>query len=885
MHRRRNRFMRILHRISGAIRSLAGRGPVQRELDEEVDGYFDMLVHENMDRGMDHDEARRRAQLDMGGVEQVKESVRAARPAIWADTFVQDIRLSIRRLGREPTLAAAVALTLSLGIGASTAVFGVVSATLLSRIPYEEPDRLVIGRTTQNRAGAGFVSGLDYFDYRESSHSFDSLAAFWAFPDPTTVTGNEAPWVAEAGYVTWNLFRTLRVDPILGRHFLAEEEADPHAQVAIISYGLWQSHLGGTPDILGRRLVLDGSPYTIVGIMPRGFRFLWDADVWRVAARPGETRNRHNYHLVGRLKPDVTLAQAQIDIDTISNALEREYPDSNKRKGLRLISLLQYLGGDVRTGLLLPSAATACLLLIACTNAAGLLLARGQRRMAEIAMRSALGASKPRLIRQMLTESVTLTLPAGLFGIGIAYLLQNLLLRLLPIGRLGISQPVIDGPVLLFALLISVATGLLVGIVPAIRSAADVPLFHLGTGRQVCERRHATRLRGGLVAVQIAISVVLLIGSGLVARSLLFLSAVDLGFSPERIFTARIEIQAAAYPERSKRQVFFASVLREIRALHGVQSAAAIDNLPILDPGNIWRTRAADRPLMEGEQAERVLARRVSSGYFATMNMPLRGGRDIADMDRDGAPAVAVLSESLARKLYPDRSALGRTVMFINSLTSVETPYQIVGVVRDARLSDPRVNGDPAMYMSILQAGPTRLRIAVRTSGEPEGMAKPIREILRRADRNALLTGVLKMDAIVDEALASFRMVARYLGLVAGIALLLAAIGLYGALAYHVSLQEHEIGVRLAMGSTRAGVVGLVLRRGARLVTIGLFLGLSGAYPGTILVRDLLFETVPLDPATYTGAVLLLGMVAATACLVPAVRAMRVDPAIALRNE
>jgi putative ABC transport system permease protein len=246
---------------------------------------------------------------------------------------------------------------------------------------------------------------------------------------------------------------------------------------------------------------------------------------------------------------------------------------------------------------------------------------------------------------------------------------------------------------------------------------------------------------------------------------------------------------------------------------------------------------------------------------------------------------VAVLSESLARKLYPDRSALGRTVMFINSLTSAEIPFQIVGVVRDARLSDQRVNGDPAMYMSILQTGPLRLRIAVRTSGEPEGVAKPIREILRRADRNALLTGAISMDAIVDEALSSFRTVARYLGLVAGIALLLAAIGLYGALAYHVSLQEHEIGIRLAMGSTRAGVVGMVLRRGAWLVTTGLILGLAGAYPGTILVRDLLFETIPLDPATYTGAVLMLGLVAAIACLVPAVRAMRVDPAITLRNE
>jgi predicted permease len=491
------------------------------------------------------------------------------------------------------------------------------------------------------------------------------------------------------------------------------------------------------------------------------------------------------------------------------------------------------------------------------------------------------------LVRQLLTESVVLTLPAGVLGIVVAYILQEMLLHLLPVSALGVTNAVVDGLVLLFALLCSVAIGLLVGVVPAIRVAAASPSVHLGNGRQLCEPVRSARLRSSLVIVQIAISIVLLIGSGLVARSLLRLSEVDFGFSAEQVLTARLEVPVTDYRPAGKREAFLASVVKEIGALPGVLSVGTTTHVPILDPGNIWETRTPDRLIAPGEPAEHTHLRWISPGYFAAMKMPLLKGREISETDREGTPAVAVLSESLARRLYADQEPAGRTVLLIDNLSRPprEIPYEVVGVVRNIRLSDPREKADPAMYLPMMQAIPNRLRLVVRTAGNPEALAGSIRAIVRRHDRNALLADMLPMDAIVDEAFSDLRRVMRYLGLFAGLALALAAVGLYGALAYHVGQQEREIGVRRAMGATRADILALVLRRGTWLVVIGLLAGAAGAYPCTLLVQDLLFETIPLDPTTYVASMLLLGLVAAAACLMPAMRATRVDPAVVLRRE
>lgn len=890
------------------LRRLLRRDRFERDMAEELQFHIEARTDDLVRHGLAPDDARRRARVEFGGVDQCKERLRAARPGALLDAVLQDAAVSVRRMRREPTFALAVTATLSIGIGASTAVFGVASATLLSRIPYEDAGRLVIGGSSWNgRPEIGHVSGLDYFDYRESNRSFDDLAAFNPFPMPATVTGVGEPWEVQTAFVTGNLLRTLRVAPALGRSFLPEEEAQADARVILISHAVWQRRFGGAQDVLGRTAMLDGAPQTIVGVLPPGLRFVGvgrrggggplstrpgevrpsGADIWRVVARPAEARHLHNYHLVGRLRPGVTLAQAQRDVDGISRTLAREYPDSNTDKGLRLTSLQQYIGGDVRAGILLPAAASACLLLIACANVAGLMLARGQRRMGEVAMRTALGASRMRLVRQHLTESVVLTLPAGAVGVAIAYALQGLLFHLLPVEALSVTRPTVDGLLLVFAFGMSIATGLLVGIVPAIRGTGIALSPHLGTGRQVGERRQSARLRGALVVAQIAVSAVLLVGAGLVARSLVRLTAVDFGFTADRVLTARVDIQAPAYPDRVQRQAFYAAVLDDVAALPGVTAVGATTQLPILDPGNTWRIRTPDQPAGSDRDLGPVRLRRVSPGYFATMGMGLLGGRDISAADRDTTRPVAVVSESLARRLYPGRDAIGRIALLQDNFSRPpkEVPYEIVGVVRSARLANPRDEADPALYLSIFQASPRSLRLVVRAAGDPSAVAAPLRQIVARHDRNALVTGVQTMDAVVGRAFADFRSVAGYLALFAGVALLLAAVGLYGALAYHVSQQQHEIGVRLALGASRAGVLGMVLGRGGALAAGGLLAGLVAALPGTRLVGGLLFETPPIDPVTYAGAVLSLAIVAAVACLVPALRAVKVDPAAVLRSE
>jgi putative ABC transport system permease protein len=898
-----DRLREVLARVGAVFR----RRTRDEDFDRELSCHLGLAIQENLQRGLSPEEARRQALIRLGGMQQTRELHRETRELPIVDSVLQDVRYACRTLRREPTFALAVAITLSLGIGASTAVFGMLSTTLASRLPYPDADRLVVGTTSSHGTlERRPVSGLYYYDYRDSNHSFDGLAAFSVEAEPATITGSGDPWEADTRDVTWNLLRVLQVRPAAGKSFRAEDEVQADPGVVIISFGLWQSRFGGAADALGKTIVLDGSPCAIVGVLPRGFRFAsvlpegappglhGDADIWRVVARPRQGPLSNNYYLVGRLRPLVTLAHAQRDVDAIARTLERAYPDTHasatvppsvtKGRTLRLEPLHLYLGGGVRAGLLMPAAATACLLFVACANVAGLLLARGQRRTGELAMRSALGASRGRLVRQQLTESIVLTLPACVLGVGVAFVLQSLLLYLLPLDPLNVTHPVLDSAVLVFALGISLTTGLLVGLVPAVRGAARTLLPHLGTGRQAHRGEHGARLRGSLVVAQIAVSVVLLVGAGLVAHSFVRLSVVDFGFSADRLLTARVVIQGPAYRDRARRHAFFSSVLDEIRALPGVRSAAAANSLP-LGPGSTWRTRTPDGVAVK--QFEHTHLCRVSPGYFETMGMPLLEGRAIEDTDREGARPVAVLSETLARALYPHDSPVGRTVLLFDntSLPMKDIPYEIAGVVRSARLAGPREDADPAMYLSVLQAYPRSLRIVVRTSGDPTAAIAPIREIVRRHDRDALVADVQAMNDVVDGSFTDFRRVVRYMGLCAAIALLLAAVGLYGALAYHVGQQEHEFGVRQALGATRARVLVLVLRRGGWLVLGGLVLGLAVAYPGTRLVRSVLFETAPLDPASYAGAALALLPVAAAACLMPALRATRVDPAVVLRSE
>jgi len=876
--------MPLWPRVVGTFRSIFGKGRLDGALDDELGSYLDLLTEEKIAAGLDPERARRAARLELGGVEQVKEQVRERRLGAAFDTCLQDVRYGVRTLGRAPGFTVVATLILALGIGATSALFTVLDAALLRPLPYDEPDRLVIGSKTRDGQGSGPVSRPDYFDYRDRSRSFVRLAAFGDFTTEQTVTGGDRPELVQSGFVTWNLFRALGVAPALGRDFLESEEQGG-AGTAVISHGFWQRRFGGSPDVLGVTLSLDGAPLRIVGVMPPSFRFALDVDLWRLVDRDGPAdlvRDSHSHLLVGRLKPGVSIEQAQADVDAISASLAREFPDTNKGKGLRLDDLHGQMVAGARSGLWLLMAATLGVLLIACGNVAGLLLARGQRRQGELAMRSALGASRGRLLRQLVTESAVLSLVAGAAGAALAYLFADALFALLPVGEPGVNRPEVGTSTLVFALAATTATALLVGVAPAARATIASPAGQMPTGLRVSEVRGSVRLRSGLVVLQVALSLVLLVGSGLLIRSLARLATVDLGFDPDRVLTAQLKIQPGAYPSPDLRAAFFESLTGDVRALAGVASASLVSKIPIRQPWQDWQIWPSDQARPGPSEGLSALARWVRPGYFETMGIPLLAGRDIRPADVPGSPPVVVLSARTAKAIFPDREPLGRTVS-IAFLEGAE--FTVVGIVGDARLNRLTIDPDAAFYLSSAQMGATEMQLVVRATGDPAALVSPVREILKRHDPDVVLARPTTMNAILDDALGAYRVVIVSASAFSGLALVLAALGLYGTLAYYVGQRANEIGIRMALGASRRDVVGLVAGKGALLVGAGFLLGLATAVPVTRLTRQLLFETAPLDAASYASAVAVLGLVATTACLVPAWRATRVSPVEVLRKE
>jgi putative ABC transport system permease protein len=777
--------------------------------------------------------------------------------------------------------------TLAIGIGASTALFSVLNAILLHDLPYTEPDRLVAATKTMDGRMAGPVSRIDYYDFRELGHSFSDLSIVTTGAGLFTVTGAGKPELVRVAGASWNLFQTLGVRPEVGRGWRPEEE-EQNAAVALISHGLWQRRFGGTSDVVGRTMELDGlpvGPVTITGILPRGFRFLLDADLWLLMGReaPIDTsRDAHSFYIVGRLASGATFEQAQAEVDAIAAGLAQQHPDTNAGKGLLLIDLHRFMVWQTRPSLMLLVATAGLVLLIACGNVAGLLLARGQRRLSEMAMRTALGASRRRLVHQLLTESVLLTLLAGLLGVGLAYLLQGLLHRMLPAPDPGVPLPVIDATVLLFALAASVVTGLLVGIVPALQGTAINLAQRLRTGTHASEGVQGARLRSAMVIAQVALSILLLIGSGLLTRSLANLASVQLGFEPRNVLTAGVKIQAATYPTPAQRHLLFSSLQEEIEARPDVVSASFVSKLPIASTATDWPIWSAAGPRPANQDARLALARWVTPGYFKTLRMPLLSGRDISDDDVAGASPVVVVTEAVANGLFPDQDPIGQRV----GLGWSEETFTVIGVVGNARINGLRQEYDWAMYLSAPQVDASSMGMGIAISSmslvvqaqrDPGLLVEPIRQLLQDKDANTVLVEPTTMTSIIDDNLAGFRTVLLSLGLLSAVALLLTAIGLYGVLAFQVSQRSNELGIRVAVGASPANLIGLVVRQGFVLVGIGLLLGLSGAIPATRLLQQMLFRVAALDTGTYLVAASSLALVGLLACLLPAWRATRVN--------
>jgi putative ABC transport system permease protein len=860
----------------------------ERELDDELRFHIEREIRDNIVGGMPATEARRRALVAFGSVERMKEEVRDVRGARILDDAARDVVVAMRGFGRQPVFLATVLLTLAIGIGGNVAMFGILEAVLFRPLPYAAPDRLVLGRVTYDGRPGNTISAPDYFDVREQARTFASLSAFTPFAIEATVTGAGDPEVVRAPYASPDLFRTLGVDPVVGRHFLPEEGEPGGEMVAMLSHGYWQRRFAGDPAIVGTSLIVDGSPTTIVGVLPERFRFHVAADVWRAMVRDGQwaqSRQFNNFVMIGRLAPGSDVAAAQSELNGITSRLEQLHPDSNRGKGMYLTPLHEAIVAGYRLTLIVLATAVAALLLVACANVAGILMARGNARRTEMALRSVMGASRSRLIRQLLTENMLLATGATVLGVLVASLIQRGILSFISLERLGELEAGLSATTIGAAAILAFVTLALFGLLPALRAARTEPARELASGgARSGGSREAARLRSVLVVTQVALTAVLLMISGLLYRSFDRLLNVDPGFTAEGLLTAETPLPAAKYQEIARRPQLFAELQRRIAELPGVDGVGITSHLPIRDPGNTVRVATIEDWAGNSPGGRMAYQRMILPGYFDAMGIPQLAGRDVSLTDERSGPYVVVLGESLAAALFPDGSPLGRV---LGVEIGGDEPYkvEVVGVVGDVAPAS-LINGrDVTMYFPYGQRSPSSMRLAVRTRGDAFALVPRIRGILRDLDPDVPLASVAMMDDVVSASIADRRSVVLVLGAFAAVALLLSAVGLYGVLAYHVSRRVREIGVRMALGATIGSVSKEIVTGGLRLVAFGLLLGLPVSAVAARLVQGMLFDIGATDPVTFAAVAVSLAGVALLACYFPARRAARVDPAQAFRSD
>ena len=802
-------------------------------------------------------------------------------------SLLSDLRYATRLLRQAPVFGAIAVIALALGIGANTAIFSTVHALLLRALPYGDPDRLVM--VWEDSSYAGFPRNTpapaNYFDWKSQNQVFADMAATRGASANLTADG--PPEQVFGRRVTPNFFDVLGVRPVLGRVFTEEEDrTDPN--LVLISYALWQRRFAGDPDVVNRTMLMNGVKFKILGVMPREFLFR-DRQVafWTPAHfTPSDMRNRGSHYLnvVARLKPGVTIERAREEMQAIGRRLAHQYPDDNEKVGVVVVPLREELLGNTRLAVLVLAGAAGCVLLIACANLAGLLLARAVARQREMAVRAALGAGRGRLVRQMVTEGMLLSFLGGALGLGIARAGMIFLATLAPTGFAASDQPQLDGRLLAFTLGLTVLTGILFSIVPALqasRASLNDGLRQGGRGG-IGGRRAATR--DALVALEVAAALVLLVGAGLMLKTLSRLRAVDIGFRPDRLLTMRAILPAAKYKEPASRLAFYERVIEGARALPGVESAAYNSTLPFLSAGNTQSYRVEGRELPPGEPGDALL-RVGSTSYLKTLGATLVEGRYPDERDGAGAPLVIVVNETLARRFWPRESALGRRVAMSGNPPVWRT---IIGVVKDVRERGYELELKSGVYIPFPQFTGTWAQpenIVLRTRGDPEALAGAMRKVIAGVDPEQPVSAVRTMDDILDRNVADRKQQMTLLSAFAGLALLLASIGLYGVLSYAVQQRRREIGLRMALGATARGVVRMVVARGLALTGVGLAIGLAGAAAATRAMKTMLFGVEAMDPGTFAGVSVLLGGIALLACWVPAWRASRVDPMVVLRDE
>jgi len=814
----------------------------------------------------------------------------------------QDLRFALRQWRKSPGFTVVSILSLALGIGATTAMFTVVSAVLLRPLPFRDPERLLaLGEYDTRNGNPGNVIGSDSYanvaDVRIRNHSFEDVAAYdWS---EGALTGTREPLHVNFAHVNAGLFRLLGVQPFLGRDFRPEEDQPGH-YVAAVSYSFWRTRLNSDAGIIGRNINLNGRPYTVVAVMPAGFQFPIASDVrdlWLTLSRPAEKdapgdtpvtgqRGNHSYSAIARLKQGVTIQQANADLKSIAQGLAHEYPGTNAFSGIAVTPELDFLVGDTQTPLLILLAAVGLVLLIACANVANLLLVRSSGRAREIGLRAALGAKRSRIIRQLVTESTVLSIGGAVLGVAFASGMLRAVLSFYPANLPRANQISMDWRVLLFSAALAILTGILFGVAPALRVSSPNLADTMRDSTRTSTGPGASRLRSALVVGEIALGVMLLVGAGLLLRSLHRLAHVDLGFSPDHLLTASFDLSETRYnPDQQDR--FINDLLQRVENLPGVTAASGAMPLPL--DTSTWGIsfNFPDHPVPEeSEPSAGVYV--VSLGFFETMKIPLVRGRTFDDRDQRNSAPVIIVTQAFARKFFPGEDAVGRRITIGAGEGEARKRYktrEIIGVVGDIRTSELGKEPAAAYYVPLAQLmwGPPTL--VVRTAGQPAALTEEIRQVLSSMDGEVPLYAVRTMDDYLALDLGRARFQTLLLGLFAALALVLTAVGLYGVMAQTIAQRTHEIGIRMAMGATRESVLAMVLGRGTMLTLAGTVIGIAGAMSLAKLIESLLYQIPPRDPLTYLSVCAVLAFTAIIASYVPALRATKVDPMVALRYE
>jgi putative ABC transport system permease protein len=865
------------------------------ELSESIREHLDEKIEDMIDRGMTREQAERKARREFGNVTRIEERSREVWQWPTLESILSDVKYAIRQMRKAPGFSAVVVIILALGIGANTTVFSIVDAVMLRPLPFAQPQRLVeVKGSEEQHFESGDVSYPDFFDWRAQARSFEHLLSYHDRSE--TLTGINRPLRLDGEVVSWEMVPTLGISPELGRGFSAEDEKRG-SRVILISHAFWKTQFSEDRSVPGRSISLGGNPYTIIGVMPAGFRFpvtqpnnsFWttlavDSDATDI--RPlTVNRSVHFLTVIGKLKPGVTITQADQEMKALAAGLAKQYPDTNTRHNSAWVqSELASVLGDTSTLLLVVLGAVTLVLLIACGNIANLLLARVRERYREIAMRSALGAARSRIVRQLLAESLLLGLIGGISGCVLAFISTPAVLRLIGDSVPRAADAGVDLPMLGFALGVSLLSGVVFGIVPALTASKTDLVSTLKEGGYSDIPSH-DRLRSSVIVGQVALGIVLTVGAGLLISSFVRLTRMDEGFIPDHLLTFTFELPDSTY--KNTRPQFYQQYFEKLRALPGVQSAAGVHNLPMTYDLAMIGFENPEHPVPKGQQPNADLTF-ISTDYFRTLQVPLLRGRDFTESDTMKAPQVMIINEAFAKQYFPAEDVLGKKLKpgALNGMTGGPPLREIVGVVGNIRHFGTQREMPPAMYLPVGQLPNwCCLRSVVRTSVNPMSLEPAVRRLVSSMDPDLPITQVRTMDDLFSLQLAQPRFAMILLGAFAGLALLLTVVGLYGVMAYSVSRRTREIGIRLALGAQRSAVMRMVLHDAAVLLLIGIAIGVAASIASASVLRTTLYGVDPHDPLVLTVVCISVTLTGLLAAYVPSIRAASIDPMKALRSE